>query len=152
MIRCMDLYAVDWALDTGMQNEWYDDRIFKGDKTGSNPEVVANWAEYATLTPTIGQEDWITNADGTKILERDATQHLRYQYVCIRRDYFPEVVCARPNGIALAIAKYKGFYDQRANLNAVKMADPNADAFSRRASDWTYRWPNAGVVKPPVVI
>jgi hypothetical protein len=146
-IRCLDLYAIDWILDTDGRYDWYVNTI-KGSNTGANTNVVyANWAEYAPIeVPVNGLNDWITNPDGTNKLEQEPTQHARYQYLTLRKLYITEaeIPCARANGVDLALAKYRNFYSIR--WSRVTAATTNDN---KRRADFAYRWPGFGGFKPP---
>lgn len=155
MVRCLDLGSVDFILDTNGRIE--QPSVIKGG-TPSVPVVVDSWAEWNTLNPPRGSEDWITSYNGIKYgkagslrldesgageREQDVTQHLRYQWLCFRRDVIKhsEVPCARgANGITQAIAVYKGFYD-------TVSADVAAGG-----PDWHFLWVSACERNAPSVL
>jgi hypothetical protein len=144
MIRCLDLGAVDYILDTDGREEPLDGfNVTKGPNV-QNANGYDSWADWAVSNPKgHPDQDWITAIDGRKRplwgypWDQDIAQHMRYQYVCFRRDYLPEVPCERTNGIALAIAKYKGWYDYVAAA---------ADAGGQ---DWTWLFPGLTPINLP---
>lgn len=153
MIDCLDLYAIDWILDTDGRNDYYADVIKTGRSDLTAAEPFANWAEYAALRePPNGQSNWIKNPDGSRKNESDGSQHLRYQYLTLRKYYITqaEVPCKRANGIDLALAKYRDFYQQRAD-SITTLAAGGASNDTLRRADWYVRWAGYAGLKPPVV-
>lgn len=159
IVQCMDRYSIDWIIETNGQYDWYEYSMVRTDAQG----MVADWAEVAAnrraRLPSVveGQpegnygQDWVTNLDGSRRGESDGSQHLRYQWACIRRDWITETEVPRgsTHTIADGIAKYKGYYDVvTARVNAAIANDPN-DAFGIRAADWSFRQPMYGVILPP---
>lgn len=141
IIRCMDLASVDFIIDTNGANE--NATLCYADWTDyANPKIVSNWADQAYHWAPAGQQSWIRNADGSLVnnREQDITQHLRYQYVRIRLDYFPEIPCERANGLAQAAAKFEGWYQEITNNVAGNVS---------RDSDWTYFWGGLAALNPP---
>lgn len=146
IIRCMDLYSIDWILDTHGVTDAYVNP-WTGTPGQAGFDLATSWADWlARMRPRNGQEDWVTRADGTLKRDQDyGTQHLRAQYVFIRRDYFPEIASVRANGVALAATKFQGYYDKV--TAAVSAASDNN---AKRDASWLYLTPNNAPIKPPV--
>jgi hypothetical protein len=144
VIRCLDLMAIDYVLDTTgyLYTDSNYDTLAKPD--GS---IAASWADWrANLRPQQAQEDWIHGLDGKPSGPFYSTELLRYQYVCLRRDWITDamVPCARANGIALAIAKYESYM-------AVKDAAVGAAPgnFDKMAADFATYYPMYSPIKLP---
>lgn len=155
MLECFDKYSIDFILDTDGREEVYT-RISALGTTNNPPEPYpfTSWAEWGTYFPKTGVEDWITAPDGAPYYvtdgsgnkfyraERDVAQHLRAQWAFMRRDYFPEFANPR---LEAACAKYAAFYDA---MTARVAAEPVVNL--KRNIDWAHRWPQYGILKPPV--
>lgn len=144
IFRCLDLGSVDFILDTNGRTETpnpvYGDAV-------NNAQVVDSWADWAARNPATGIEDWVADSTGAfrrnevgEFNEQDITQHLRYQWVCVHQEYFPEIPCERVNGLALARAKYEGYY---ARVTTLATTAPLT-----RINDWTWLWAGLARIKP----
>lgn len=143
MIRCMDLTAVDYILDT--TGFLYGTNGYATVKK-ANGAIATSWADWKTnIYPQQQQEDWIHGLDGSLSGPFYATEHLRYQYVCFRLDWVTEtdVPCARSNGLALAKAKYEAYMVLKDN--AVTAASTN---FTKMAADFQNYYPMFAPIKP----
>lgn len=155
MMECMDKYSVDFILDTSGHGEGYGPTWYNENKgsawytslTDLHPEGTLNishlpksWAEWETILPPRGQEDWITAEDGTS-RERDATHHMRAQWAHMRRDYFPEYPYPR---LEQACAKYDQYYDTWAQRVASYSTKEAQGQF-----DWAKRHPGQAIYKAP---
>lgn len=158
IIRTLDLASVDFVLDTDHRFEDY--QVLKG-ANGPNPEIVASWADWNTTFPKTHPDQclikdrngiqygkagatWPDGTSATASREQNLSQHYRYQYLCVRRDYFPDIPCERgPTAIADAIAKYDGWYGL---IESQVTANPSRD------NDWVWRWPGMAIINPPSVL
>ena len=152
MIDMFDKFNIDWVLDTKntsddgyptLSNTYPVGHLYDGS------EVPNDWVGIQALIDAGGtpaKKDWITNQDGSysQPIEQYVAQHLRYQYVCARRDYFPEYPNAR---LTAAIAKYKNYYDI---IKARTDAEPVLGL--KREKDWYYRYPALGEFNPPTSV
>jgi hypothetical protein len=142
-VHALDLYSIDWILDTQGREPNYTPVHIGDPQTG----MATSWADWSTrVRPRNGQEDWITNPDGS--IHRDGgfgQEHLRYQWVCFRRDYPLGIPCVRANGIALAAAAFKDFYD-RIDARVATQSDPR----DKSGVSWLYYGPQTAAIKPPV--
>lgn len=143
-IRCMDLYAVDWILDTDGRVEDYD-TLWVGSAAANPLDLAKSWADYSVrVNPREGVEDWITGSNGEFLKERYGSQHFRYQYVRFRIDYLSEIPCQRLNGLALAAAKYQGYYDtKKARVAGINGRDASLEV------QWLYYMAHSAVLNPP---
>jgi hypothetical protein len=155
MMRCYDLYAVDAVLDSNGTVEGGYPRLSKPlpyrDANGAiikpwlTPEIIempTSWAQWATWYPAVGQESWVTEADGVTFAQRDAGQHNRAQWAYMRKDFFPEFPYPR---LDAAIAKYDEWYAWVSARVAARTPDK-----SKAGSDWFALMPGMGRIKPPI--
>lgn len=144
MVRCMDLMSIDFILDTpgyGLYVENNYDTLAKADGT-----IATSWADWAAnVRPRQAQEDWIHDLNGNPTGPHYSTETLRYQYVCMRRDWITEadVPCARTNGINLAIAKYEAYMQIK---DAVVAAQTTP--YYKMANDFQNYYPMFAPIKP----
>jgi hypothetical protein len=151
-IRCLDLYCIDWILDTGGRMELYAylpsgegdgeaQPISAGVATGAaNPSICASWAAWGAAWPKVGSRDWLYLEDGTTRAgrpEQDITQHLRAQYAFMRRDN-PGFGISNAR-LADACAAYQGYYDIITARTAAA-----ATPVLKREADWTFMLPCVG--------
>lgn len=158
MMRCMDMQSIEYILETDGWREFYGNVGKAGTNTTTVPiQVCDNWADLHANNPKQSSlNDWLHDKNGTMYgtpgainivggsataaHEQDANQHIRFQWVCIHRDYFPEVPSTRTDGVNLAYTKFKGYYDQI-----------DAGLADNSLSDWTWRWPTHAQFLPPTV-
>lgn len=115
-----------------------------GTETSATPDVPTGWADWqARVWPKTGAEDMIHAPDGTlKVPTSD--EHLRMQWVLIRRDYFPDVPCVYD--VAAACAMVEGWQAAWAAHVAAKEAiGPRAAS----QNEWSHS-PAYGRILPPV--
>lgn len=144
IIRCMDLHSVDFMLETKGQNENYLSP-WVGSAFNVPLDLAASWADYvARVEPRNGVADWTTLPNGARRSESEyASQHLRYQWVRIRLDYFSDIPCERPNGLELAAAEYKKHYtDMLARTENITDRGLNND------TNWVFFGANMASIKP----
>lgn len=152
--RCLDMMSAEYVLETDARDQFINFTIANG-----TPQVTTynSWKEVSDATPKVGLQDMITSADGTKYgqpgskqpngtdmsgaVEQDIAVHIQFQWLSIRKFYFPEIPSIRPNGIDLAYNKYKGYYDFIAQRVA-----------ARTGSDWGYRFPGLADFLPPTTL
>lgn len=150
IITCLDKYSIDYFMDTEGRGDGVFHNLSATVASGATLTLPANWAAWGTTVyPKVGQHDWIHNSNGTiyvqptnGTLDRDVSQHLRAQYVFMRRDYFPEISNARLEDCCTLL---QGYYDTIAARVAT-----GATPTDQRNLDWVYRLPNLGILKPMV--
>ncbi len=77
---------------------------------GATPTVPASWAEWATLFPPVGQEDFVRKGNG-QFGERDGLMHMYAQFASIRKHSFADVLRPANHGaIDAAVTKYLNYY------------------------------------------
>lgn len=148
IIARLDQWSVDFILDTDGRAEWGGETELAPWMPVNTPygvnDLPKSWAVWAQRYPKAAAPNdkwsWIRHPDGV-LVERYTTQHLRAQWVKMRKDYFPEFPNPR---LDAAIAKYQGYYDEWAAEVAKR-----AVGGDRTNADWTYRTPPLAFLAPP---
>lgn len=140
VIRNLDYMAIEFILKFNGRNPNYN--VFT-DNVGLNPVFVKTWDELNTRDPRNGLEDWTSNPAGDWIGERADTEHMRAQWVSIRKNVFPELPYdGTADGINLAYQAYKAHYDKA----VARLAE------TPPKSDFTYLWAGFAEWLPPTVV
>lgn len=144
MITCYDKFAIENLLDTQGRAEVYTfvapTTLVIGETLSTN--FVTSWADWAVKFPRVGVEDWMHNSDGSIRGERDVSQHMRAQWIYVRKDFFP-TLNPHPR-LDEAVAQCDAYYAER---TAYVAAEPNPQ--SARNRDWTYQFSTQGRLKTP---
>lgn len=145
MLACYDKYAVDNVIATKgrFDGEW--DRLSTNPDTPAEVVMGTSWADVATniKPPDSELEDWITKPDGSRLLDRDVSQHLRPQWLWMRKKYITHN--AHPD-LDEAIGMYEGWYD---TIQAE--VDAQATPEQKRWKSQGYRLPSFWEPKGPIV-
>lgn len=145
MIECLDKYSIEYFMGNHGSPEG-SSRLTKKFLRPQDVVLPADWAEHrATVNIAEGPlHDWITRGDGTRRPEIDISQHLRTQYVFIRKDYFPDY--PHPQ-LDAAVARVEDYYTRVDALVAAATT-----AISKRGRSFSYRVPSHERPKPPTVL
>lgn len=150
MIEVYDKFSIEWTVAT---KGWPDHIVPNYSSYARTRETIPetlNWQDWATrVFPAASPvQDWVTAADGswyahlgTGGIDRDISQHLRPQYLKIRKLYFPEY--AHPD-LDQANAMFDGWYAKvKARVDAATTPQ------TKQWADWIYRLPTHHEPKGP---
>lgn len=159
VLQCYDKQSIDYILDTKGRDAYY--QVLSGVKASgyvfTSADVPANWAAQSTMLdteyPVLPPDTSNSTANTKSTAERmqnfntlwnnnkgdgGSTQHLIYQWVTVRKHYFPEYAHAR---LDEAIAKFETYYAENATY-----------ADSGLGQEWAYRLPSHGDLLAPSVV
>lgn len=149
MIEVYDKFSIEWTVAT---KGWPDHIIQNYSSYARTRETIqdtTSWQDWAVrVSPAESpNQDWVTGADGSWYkhggdggIDRDISQHLRPQYLKIRKLFFPEY--PHPQ-LDEAVSMFDGWYAKvKARVDA---------ASTPQWADWIYRLPTHHEPKGPTI-
>lgn len=162
IIDCMDkdslseLYYTKGRYD---MNFVYSDRITSAGSDVADiaagyadPVMYQTWTEWLAKNPQNGQQTLLTDVDGNITATNvGGSSTMRWQYVFVRRDFFPEIPAPLdPNGVNMIDATCTMLSGWMDSLDTkIKGIASN---FTAMSSDMAYAWPNQAIFKTPPVL